>query len=685
MNTLHLSDNETLLTTLFDWAHAGWIRDLDAAFADQLARLAPEADGPCLLAAAMVSHLAGQGHLLLDLKTLTTHPRSLIAVQAQEAMPELPTPDTLIARYADTGWEEALRAWSAVGTGTNGNEPLVLVGSTLYLRRYWQHEQRITAAVNARLEHVTDWPSDQAADLLNRLFPPDAPHADDVRWQKMACAIGARAPFAVITGGPGTGKTTTVIRLLALLQGLTRLANQPVLTIALAAPTGKAAARLNESIAQQVAALNGIELPDGTQQSVPTEVKTLHRLLGARPDTRHYAYHAHRPLPYDMVVVDEASMVDIEMMAALLDALPSHARLVLIGDKDQLASVEAGAVLGSLCQRADEGHYNDPTAQWITATTGYTLDTSLANPSGQALDQAVAKLRHSFRFDSQSGIGHLADAINAGNAKQAHSVLADTRYQNLAHLSLSATAPYHKLTTLAVAGRKNNPNARGLSHYLHCIQQTGTRPDLDDDKAIWDCWAATILKAHSTFQLLTPLRQGPWGVETLNERIEQALIRGGWIDASAAESHWYEGRPVLVTGNDYGLKLMNGDIGITLNAPRHFTTNTKTVPKEENGLTLRVAFPDGQGGIRWVLPSRLQRIETVYAMTVHKSQGSEFSHTALVMPDALSPILTRELIYTAVTRAQHTFTLLDTHSEVLTRAIERRIERYSRLFAVSDQ
>lgn len=680
MSVDYINDRQALLTLLFQWSSAGWIRDLDAAFADQLAQLTPEADTPCLLAAALVSHLAGQGHLLLDLHQLQAHPRSLIAVQPQEAKSNLATPESVIAALAAHDWEKELRRWTAVGEG-DGNEPLVLDGSRLYLRRYWRHEQRITAKIEAQVTQTTDWPTEDTRVLLDCLFPRDDSNASKARWQKTACALGARSPFAVITGGPGTGKTTTVIRLLALLQSLNIKAGNPALRIALAAPTGKAAARLNESIAKQVEALSEIALPEGAQAAIPKEVKTLHRLLGARPDSRHYHYHGRRLLPFDMVVVDEASMVDIDMMAALLDALPPHARLVLLGDKDQLASVEAGAVLGNLCQRADIGYYNDETVHWVETTTGFSLENDYRDTRGRSLDQSVAKLRHSFRFDSQSGIGQLAHAINAGDAPQALKIIKDQTYIDLAHIKLSTKTPYPKLTALAVAGHKDNASALGLSHYLQRIHRQETRPAVSAGKARWDAWAADILDAHTAFQLLTPLRQGSWGVEALNERIEQALMRDNLIHKTDTTSHWYEGRPVLVTGNDYGLKLMNGDIGITLNAPRQFDTQTVSETTDESGLTLRVAFPDGQGGIRWVLPSRLQRIETVYAMTVHKSQGSEFAHTALVMPDTLSPILTRELIYTAVTRAKSTFTLLDADEGLLAHAIERRIQRHSRLFA----
>ncbi|WP_108447878.1 exodeoxyribonuclease V subunit alpha [Halomonas sp. BN3-1] len=699
-----LADPEALLSLLFAWAERGWIRDLDAALPHRLARLAPDGDASCLLAAMLVSHQAGQGHLLLDLNQARRQPESLIAVARDEASDDTapPPPEALLSQLGDD-WANRLECWSAVAQGP-GASPLVLEAGRLYLRRYWRNEQRVASAIAARLStsdtptedtttenHPTD--NSDAARLrpvLDTLFPPSDPRADQAASQKLACALGARAPFAVITGGPGTGKTTTVIRLLALLQTQAIAERGAPLAIRLAAPTGKAAARLSESIRDQIAALDELPLPDAAQvrASIPHEVSTLHRLLGARPDTRHFHHHRLNPLPLDMVAVDEASMVDIDMMAALLDALPPHARLVLLGDKDQLASVEAGAVLGNLCARAEQGHYRNDVSDWLEAATGLSLPEALHDSDGRALDQSVAMLRHSFRFDDASGIGQLARAINAGDSRRALAVLDDTAFPQAQRQALPR-ANERRLMTLALDGRGQDA-AWGYRFYLGAIsprpdtpeagalEQSGLlrpRPSLSSERAEWDRWASAILEAHAQFQLLTPLRAGHYGVESLNQRIEQALARAGLIDKPDHSTHWYEGRPVLVTGNDYALKLMNGDIGIALKVPVDFAN-------PEAGTTLRVAFPagDGQGGIRWVLPSRLQRVETVFAMTVHKSQGSEFVHTALVMPDTLSPILTRELVYTAVTRAKKTFTLLSASDVVLAKAIERRIARQSRLF-----
>jgi len=369
--------------------------------------------------------------------------------------------------------------------------------------------------------------------------------------------------------------------------------------------------------------------------------------------------------------VDEASMIDIDMMAAVLDALPPTARLVLLGDKDQLASVEAGAVLGNLCARASQGHYRPEIRDWIAAASGEVLPEGLVNGNGRELDQAIGMLRHSFRFGDSSGIGQLARSINEGNAHQAVRLLQDDHYGDIHYQSLGSFTD-RQLDRL-VRGGHGTADAPGYIHYLEVLATQ--RPAPGSEPSAWDYWAQAVLRAHGDFQVLSPVRVGPLGVEALNERIEQGLSRAGLIALPEAGGHWYEGRPVLVTGNDYGLRLMNGDIGITLAIP--------DAPEDpESGTTLRVAFPagDGQGGVRWVLPSRLQRCETVYAMTVHKSQGSEFKHAALIMPDSVLPILTRELVYTAVTRAKQTFSLMAPNQRILEQAIQQRIERASKMF-----
>ncbi|WP_409525554.1 exodeoxyribonuclease V subunit alpha [Nitrincola sp. MINF-07-Sa-05] len=684
-STINLSvlqqDSEALLAVLERWAEAGWLRWLDVELARFLSKEAVDAPPLLLLAAALTSHQNGRGHVCLDLQHCLDEPERALSLPPEGDQSELAVlPGQLLSSIQLDQWLQALShpllithtdtsdgtTESNTSLNTPLNTPLVLSGSAerplLYLRRFWRYEQQISQVILSRLEQPFDLPENLLKQSLNLLFESKD---TDPNWQMIACALAARSAFAVITGGPGTGKTTTVVKLLALLQHLALSQQGGALRIRLAAPTGKAAARLNESIAGQVQGLNLSQLPDAERirDEIPTEVTTLHRLLGPIPGSRFFRHHAGNPLPVDLVVVDEASMVDVEMMANLLSALAPGARLILLGDKDQLASVEAGAVLGSLCQRADAAHYSPVTAQWLQGICQQSIPTEYIDPQGTPRDQVITMLRHSYRFGSQSGIGTLARRVNtAANTTELQTVF-NGQFADLQHLRLNSATDqrFEQLIT--------DPQ-EGYGTYLTCLQQQ--RPADTDPTESWDNWARAVLKAHGQFQLLAALRMGPWGVEQLNERIASALQSRGLIDPTGI---WYTGRPVMITRNDYSLGLMNGDIGMTLEYPR----------QHEDGRisrVLRVAFPAGDGTdrIRWILPGRLQAAETVFAMTVHKSQGSEFRHTALLLPDHDSPILTRELIYTGITRAREKFTLIDSHSRVLANAVASSVYRVSGLF-----
>lgn len=678
------------------WAERGWLRPLDRAFAEFLRGEAPDAHPLLLLAAALASHQLGRGHVCLDLAAALADARFALSLPPEGddgvAMPALP--DELLAGVTLAAWQAALAHPLLVGRGA-GNTPLVRIDERLYLRRYWQYECDVRAGIDARLAAGAALQAGLVPEAFRAALDVLFPAAPDgaVDWQKLACALAARSAFSIVTGGPGTGKTTTVVKLLALLQSLAlhRGSESRPLRIRLAAPTGKAAARLNESIAGAVARLPLAALPAGerVRDAIPTDVSTLHRLLGSRPDTRHFRHDARNPLPLDVLVVDEASMVDLEMMAALLAALPPTARLVLLGDKDQLASVEAGAVLGELCQRARAAHYTPATRDWLAAVTGAAIGADLIDTAGEALDQAIAMLRVSHRFTAASGIGRLADAVNAGDIAAMHA-LWPQRYADLARVKLAGSDDGSFRELVIDGGVANFPGKGqgrrsgddvlappvGYRHYLQAVRDG--QPRADAAQEAFDHWARAVLAAHGRFQVLCALRRGPFGVDGLNQRIARLLGEAGLI---AAVHGWYLGRPVLVTRNDYALGLMNGDIGITLALPR---PAADAMPGAAAQWGLRVAFPSGDGtqGIKWVLPSRLQAVETVFAMTVHKSQGSEFAHAALVLPETLSPILTRELVYTGITRARHWLTLVTAGTErVLDEAAGRRVQRASGLLA----
>ena len=640
----------SVLESLDKWISLGWLNLMDRAFVRFLLDQDAEASDPVLWAGALVSHQLGRGDVYLDLEKLCQQPGLTLAIPGDDD--NLSESDEALAEFSELNaynleqWQAALNNSGLVGSG-QGNSPLVLEGNRLYLRRYWQYQQILDQAIQQRLQPVrADLPEALQAQLQS-LFASKSPENPD--WQKIACILALRARFAIITGGPGTGKTTTLTKLLALLLKLANdeSNNTRKLVILLAAPTGKAAARVSESISK---ALEKLAVPDDLKQCIPKKASTLHRLLGSRHDSRHYVHHRNNPLVADIVIVDEASMIDLEMMASLLDALPESAQLILLGDKDQLASVEAGSVMGDLCHGAENQAYDEQTRAWIRPY----IDEVLDEPAtvGSAINQQTVMLRYSHRFGEHSGIGQLAKAVNQGNAEQAQAILKDTaRYQDLNRILLTHPAdnPLKQLV-LANAGVADNgkPNARqGYGYYLDVIQRK--RPT---ESTHYNHWAKQVLDAFDTFQVLCALRRGAWGVEGLNQRMEQ------WLFPKQKPALWYEGRPVMITRNDYNLGLMNGDVGMTL--------------KDSTG-KLRVAFPseDSRDDVKiiWISPMRLPDVEAAFAITVHKSQGSEFNHLALILPETRSPVLTRELVYTAITRAKENFTLLESQADVLSLAI----------------
>ena len=622
------------------------LRDLDVAIARFLKQQCPQASYPVLLLAAFTSNQQASGHLCLDLKNQE------LATQLWGTSPPPELVSLLPGKPDD--WLHDLQ--HSLLVSQNGSTPLVLDGSRLYLRRNWAREVSVAEAIDQRLATVSPLPAERLRAALGRLFPNAGDQTD---WQQVACALASRSGIGIITGGPGTGKTTTVVRLLGLLQSLAMTDNQR-LRIRLAAPTGKAAARLTESIGEQVEKL---EVEAAVRDAIPTEVTTLHRLLGTRPDSRHFRHHADNPLHADLVVVDEASMIDMDMMASLLAALSPHTRLILLGDKDQLASVEAGAVMGDLCRHAHQGRYQQSTIEFVRDTCGAEISDyqETEQAPGNALAQQTAMLRTNWRSKDSPGIGELARAVNEENLPQVRKAF--QQYDDSLHRH-PLRSDGQQLEALLLNGSGDHPGLRAL------FQAVATPPAQRQE---FDGWASALLKQLTHQQLLSGLRSGPFGVEQLNQRITRHLQQ----QDLAPEREWYPGRPVMMTRNDYQLGLMNGDVGLTL------PLLEEKKREERNGkpaLLLRVAFQLPDGRIKWVLPSRLDGVETVYAMTVHKSQGSEFRHTLLVLPDAPHPLLTRELIYTAVTRARDRFTLLEFGKpSVLDSAVKKRTWRASGL------
>ena len=669
--------SENLFRVLGEWVERGWIRSLDLAFVRFLKEQQPKVSDGVLLAAALASHQLGRGHICLDLRAALADPDGALSLPPEGDETQSGKPLELLSGMSLETWEQSLSESSLVATGT-GNTPLVLSSGRLYLRRYWQYTQQVAQGILQRIANPLFSPDnlsgnlpgnlpdnlpDTLIDRLDKLFHPLRSPEERVRvevhWQSVGVAIAATSAFTVISGGPGTGKTTTVVQLLVLLQGLARGQGQN-LRICLAAPTGKAAARLTESIGRAVSLLSS-----DVQNRLPMKATTLHRLLGSRPDSRRFVHNSQNPLHVDFLVVDESSMIDLEMMAALLGALPPRARLVLLGDKDQLASVEAGSVLGDICSHAEQAGYLPATLAWIEKNTGYCLKAFAGN--GTQLDQHVVVLRRSHRFGKDSGIGELARAVNAGDPEKVAAVWSQG-FGDIAHLNVQSLND-ENFARLVLDG---NPGAFtragstdapvGYRAYLECV-----KAGPPEDPGAEDDWLRAVLNAFGRFQLLAAVRKGRWGVEGLNEKTAEILCRTGLTRTTEG---WYPGRPVLITRNDYSLGLMNGDVGIVLPV---------TDDRAGGQKALRVVFPMADGALKKVLPSRLSDVETVYAMTVHKSQGSEFEHTAMVLPDVMNPVLTRELVYTGITRARNWFTLVSPTMDLLEQAVQRRTHRASGL------
>ncbi len=595
----------------------GLFSALDRHFARFIGRFGGADPHPILLAAALVSRVTGNGDVCLDLNACAGKP--------VDGSP------TALACPPVELWVAALRASPAVGR-PGERRPLVLDDhNRLYLHRYWGYESRLSARI---LERAGAPPGDlddgRLRAAIRRQFTGCSGPGTD--WQEVAVAVALLKRFAVITGGPGTGKTTTVARILAVWEEVTQGRATRVL---LAAPTGKAAARLKESLRPGA----GLPAPAAGGGPAPArEVYTLHRLLRPVVGTPLFRHNAENPLPVDLMIVDEVSMVDLALMAKLVDALPGAARLVLIGDRDQLASVEAGSVLGDICGRLRRPGFSPEFGEVLRRVTGQTVPPATG---GRPLQDCIVELQASYRFAAGSAIGEISRAVNRGDGPGMVEILSRTGKGTVAWLEPQAGAE-------GMAGLEERL-AEGYAAY-----PTEGGPE-------------AMLQALGRFKVLCAHRAGVTGVEAVNRMAERMLVRRGRVKINPRSgSPWYAGRPVLITQNDYSLKLFNGDIGITLPDPA------------ETAEDLAVFFPDGDGGVRRFLPWRLPAHETVYAMTVHKSQGSEFDDVLLILPARDSPVLSRELIYTALTRARRGITLF-AGRDVLATAIHRRIERTSGL------
>ena len=532
--------------------------------------------------------------------------------------------------------------------------PLVVYQDHLYLHRYWCYQLDLANALRAKSSEQSFELQKLPLTQIKRWFDSLFNHSsnDTVDWQKVACASALMNDFCVITGGPGTGKTTTVTNLLALIVLLNQhVANDQQPIIKLVTPTGKAAARLSESIkgAKAKLTINSALINPELVAQIPDEAATIHRLLGVKPYSAEFIHHQDNLLHLDVLVVDEVSMVDLPMMAKLVSALPPKCKLILLGDKDQLASVEAGSVLADICtplqnQRQVNGlpniQYSTEIVTAIDMMTGMDISRHCQLLEQRSLNDSICMLQVSYRFDDKSGIGQLAKAVNRGDNL---GVMALQKQDDPSlHFAGISEFDYNQLI---------ESSAHAYQPYLQMMNDGAP--------------AKAVIEQFNRFQLLCALREGDYGVSGINQRIEKQLAKLKLIDNKTL---YYAGKPIMITTNDYSLQLYNGDVGLLL-------------PDDKTG-QLKAWFITPDGEVKAVFPNRLPKHEAVYAMTVHKSQGSEFDHVAFVLPPLKqvinNQVINKELIYTGITRAKKRFDIYS-ENKVLELAIKQSTQRSSGL------
>ena len=595
---------------LADFNALGVLAAADVHVARRLGALGGEPDEQVLLAAALTVRALRGGSVHLDLGSA----RADTAVEdlTREAIDALPWPDP-------GAWRAALAASPLVADGVDGDpsRPLRLLGDTVYLDRYWRQEERIAAVLDAAaLREAPPVDPERLEAAVARLFPGDRPDR-----QRLAAVVAAHRWVSVLAGGPGTGKTTTVAKLLALLQDQAGGG----LRVALAAPTAVAATRLTFAARHSAGAF---EEQDRARLGT-LEASTLHRLLGRRPGSRtRFRHDAENRLPYDVVVVDEASMVSLTLMSRLVAALRPDSRLVLVGDPDQLASVEAGAVLGDLVQRPSPPGAPGALAASAAVVTADVAD--LDDAERAAADRGVVRLTEVHRFSAE--IQELALAVRSGVPEAVLEVL-DRGGEHLELVEDLSGGP-GVCADVVAAGRA-----------LHAAARAG-----DGEEA---------LRRLARHQVLCGHREGPHGVAHWSAEAERWLREA--VPGYAADGRWYVGRPLLVTSNDYLLRLFNGDTGVVVDV----------------GGRPRAAFTRG-GVVDLLATSRLTDVQTVHALSVHRSQGSQYDRVTLVLPPVDSPLLTRELLYTGLTRAKEHVRIVGSR-EAVAAAVRRPIVRASGL------
>ncbi|WP_298773581.1 exodeoxyribonuclease V subunit alpha [uncultured Shewanella sp.] len=669
-----VTTHQPLPQLLKKWEEEGRLTPLDRHFALELSHIHQETSPLFVLICALLSRHLSQQHTCLPLSQIAfANPLQEKVSQCQITASLEDVIGTLSRFSAITMTQAQANSQNhkdAVAPSTLLTAPLILDNGYLYLQRYYQFETQVSDTLSRlasdnnhslglhEYEHIA-----RTLDLLYPAFPlsqdevnyhAQASNEKKFDWQKIATATALTKTLAVITGGPGTGKTTTVTKLLFLLclqQIKADSSTQKNISIKLVAPTGKAAARLSESIKASKLRLSDEIAQWSTDKAhterhlialshIPEEAATLHRLLGVIPNSHKFRFDENNPLRLDVLIVDEASMVDLPMMYKLLHALPQHARLILLGDQDQLASVEAGAVLADICaglatSNARNHHqwqmrYSPVHAQRLSQLCNTDLTAFIdknSPPQVTHIGDSLCMLMHSHRFKGDAGIGQLANAVNHANKQKIKQVW-----------------------------QKDYPELCWLEHQVHSKGNFGLNALLEQSVCAYGHYLTmvhnqlqsceTIIQCFNQYRILCAMRSGEYGVDGINQSVTQALWQAKLIQPL---QEFYPGRPIIIQSNDYNLGLFNGDIGLIL-------------PDKDRNDKLMAHFIQADGSLLSVLPARLPQHDTCYAMTVHKSQGSEFKQVALVLPVSPSPsqkqLLTKELIYTGITRAKAHFTCL---------------------------
>jgi exodeoxyribonuclease V alpha subunit len=568
---------------------------IDKQFASFLGRLSNDTDPVFILSARLVSNWTGRGNVCLHIPS--------IAGKNLYNIPGDSSDNEEIILFNEKEWIASLKNNPCVGI-PGEFKPLILdEQDRLYLHKYWYYEQMLADNIRKRLSYdYAEIDKQILNNSISRLFPDKENDSEQVT----ASTAALLRNFCVISGGPGTGKTSTILKILVM---LLEQSKKP-LRIVLTAPTGKAAAKINQSIVNAIKLLN---CDAKIKENLPAESFTIHRLLNSARRRSLLQEEHYEQLPYDVVVVDESSMADLSLMYRLFEAVPPDSRIILLGDKDQLSSVEAGAVFGEICDTGKVHKYSDEFKRQLNNSFNIN-DQNIENNKNEkrtehrklCIGDSIIILKKSYRFDHDSGIKRLSEAIKNGYTDEAMQILKGNIYPDISLTDPGSVSVEKFLTDKVVTGYKNYINEK--------------KPE-------------EKFRKLSGFTILCAVRVGRYGLDWINMTAEAILSKYGLI---SIKNEWYENRPVMITQNDYNLKLFNGDTGLILK------------DQEDNARF----FSESGGILKRYLPQKLPAHETVFAMTVHKSQGSEFDNVLLVLPDFISPVLCRELLYTAITRAR---------------------------------